>query len=78
MESSVFGDLLLYKAYPWKQSVRSLNAGIYLYNLKTGETQTMLEPETMYTGAIELLNENEAPALSALTQDMAPAAVIRL
>ena len=60
MESSVFGDLLLYKAYPWKQSVRSLNAGIYLYNLKTGETQTMLEPETMYTGAIELLNENEA------------------
>lgn len=60
MEFSVFGDLLLYKAYPWKQSVRSLNAGIYLYNLKTGETQTMLEPETMYTGAIELLNENEA------------------
>ena len=60
IQSSVCGDLLLYKAYPWKQSVRGLDAGIYLYNLKTGETETMLEPETMHTGSIELLNENEA------------------
>ena len=59
-QSSVLGDLLLYKAYPWKQNVRGLNEGIYLYNLKTGETKTLLEPDTMHTGTIELLNENEA------------------
>ena len=46
--------LLLYKAYPWKQNVRGLNEGIYLYNLKTGETKTLLEPDTMHTGTIEL------------------------
>ena len=57
---SVLGDLLLYKAYPWKQNVRGLNEGIYLYNLKTGKTKTLLEPDTMHTGTIELLNENEA------------------
>lgn len=57
---SVYGDLLLYKAYPWKQSIRGMDGGIYLYNLKTGETETMLAPDAMHTGAIELLNENEA------------------
>ena len=60
MEYSLFGDLLLYRAYPFKQSVRGPKPGIYLYNMKTGETKTMLEPETRRTGAIELLNEQEA------------------
>lgn len=57
---SVYGDLLLYKAYPWKQSVRGMDGGIYLYHLDTGETETILEPEAMHTGTIELLNEKEA------------------
>ena len=30
---SVLGNLLLYKAYPWKQSVMGIRPGIYLYNL---------------------------------------------
>ncbi len=60
IQFSVYQDLLLYKAYPWKQNVRGMNAGIYLYHLKTGQTQTMLEPEAMHTGTIELLNNKEA------------------
>ena len=68
--ASAYGDLLLYKAYPWKQNVRGMKSGIYLYNLKTGETETMLEPETRYTGTIELLNENEA-LVAALEPDAA-------
>ncbi len=30
---SVFGNLLLYKAYPWKQSVMGIRPGVYLYDL---------------------------------------------
>ena len=40
MEVSILGDLIMYKAFPWKQAVRGLYAGIYLYNMKTGETTT--------------------------------------
>lgn len=60
IQFSVLGNQLLYKAYPWKQSVRGLNPGIYLYNLNTGETKTLLEPEAMRTEAMELISENEA------------------
>ena len=37
---SVLGNLLLYKAYPWKQGVMGIRPGVYLYNLSTGETKT--------------------------------------
>lgn len=57
---SLFDDKILYKAYPWKASVRGLNFGIYLYNYKTESTKTILEPDTMPTGAMELLGEREA------------------
>lgn len=70
MNVSVLGDLILYKAFPWKQSVRGLYAGIYLYNMKTGETTTLLEPDTMKTGAIELLSETEALVAAVETNDM--------
>lgn len=60
MEFSVYGDLILYKAYPWKQSVHGPNAGLYLYHVSTGRTETMLEPDTMRTGTFELLNDREA------------------
>ena len=65
MEYSIYKDLMLYTAYPWKQSVQGLKPGVYLYNLKTGETKTMIEPETVRTGSIELLNEHEAIIMSA-------------
>lgn len=65
IQCSVYGDLLLYKAYPWKQGVHGMDAGVYLYNLKTGETQTMIAPDTERTGTIELLNEKEAIVASA-------------
>lgn len=65
IQYSVYGDLLLYKAYPWKQSVHGMDAGVYLYNLKTGETCTMIEPDTVRVGTIELLNEKEAIVTSA-------------
>ena len=70
MEVSVLGDLILYKAFPWKQAVRGLYAGIYLYNMKTGKTTTLVEPDTLKTGAIELLNENEALVAAVETNDM--------
>lgn len=57
---SVYGDLMLYKAYPWKQSVRGMDGGIYLYHLNTGETETILSPGAMHTGAIEIISEKEA------------------
>lgn len=56
---SALGDLLLYQAYPFHDSVRGLKPGLYLYNLKTKETKTFLEPETMRTGTIELLSATE-------------------
>ena len=65
MEYSVYGDLLLYRGYPWKQSVQGMKPGVYLYNMATGETKTMIEPETIRTGSIELLNEKEAIVMSA-------------
>ena len=60
VRSSALGDLILYSAYPWKQGVRGLNEGLYLYNRKTGETKTLLAPDTIHTGAFELLNDHEA------------------
>lgn len=71
IQYSVFGNLLLYTAYPWKQGVLGMMPGIYLYDLKTGVTKTLLEPETRRTGAITLLNEREAivAALDSAEQD---------
>ena len=70
MESSVYGDLILYKAFPWKQGVRGLYAGIYLYNMATGETKTIVEPDSLRTGVIQMLNENEALIAANETNDM--------
>ena len=57
---SVFGNLLLYKAYPWKQSVMGIRPGVYLYDLATGEKVTLIDPDSMRTGAVSLLDEKTA------------------
>lgn len=54
---SVFGNLLLYKAYPWKQSVMGIRPGVYLYDLATGEKVTLIDPDSMRTGVVSLLDE---------------------
>ncbi len=59
-QASVYGDLILYRAYPWKDGVHGPNAGLYLYNMADKTTKTMLEPDTMRTGTFELLNDKEA------------------
>ena len=64
---SVLGNLLLYKAYPWKQSVMGIRPGVYLYNLSTGETKTLIAPDSMRTGVVSLLDEKTA--LIAATDD---------
>ena len=70
MENAVMGDMIVYKAYPWKQGVRGMYAGIYLYNMKTGETKTLVEPDSLRTGMIEFLNENELLIAASETNDM--------
>ncbi len=57
---SVCGDRLLYAATPWKQSVQGLDAGLYLYHLDTGETETLFAPDTLRVEAFALLSETEA------------------
>ena len=57
---SVFGNLLLYKAYPWKQSVMGIRPGVYLYDLATGEKVTLIDPDSMRTGVVSLLDEKTA------------------
>ena len=57
---SVFGNLLLYKAYPWKQSVMGIRPGVYLYDLATGEKVTLIDPDSMRTGVVSLLDEQTA------------------
>lgn len=57
---SVFGNLLLYKAYPWKQSVMGIRPGVYLYDLATGEKVTLIDPGSMRTGVVSLLDEKTA------------------
>ena len=57
---SVFGNLLLYKAYPWKQSVMGIRPGVYLYDLATGEKVTLIDPDSMRTGVASLLDEKTA------------------
>ena len=57
---SVFGNLLLYKAYPWKQSVMGIRPGVYLYDLATGEKVTLIDPDSMRTGVVYLLDEKTA------------------
>lgn len=57
---SVFGNLLLYKAYPWKQSVMGIRPGVYLYDLATGEKVTLIEPDSIRTGVVSLLDEKTA------------------
>ena len=57
---SVLGNLLLYKAYPWKQGVMGIRPGVYLYNLSTGETKTLIAPDSMRTGVVSLLDEKTA------------------
>ena len=64
---SVLGNLLLYKAYPWKQGVMGIRPGVYLYNLSTGETKTLIAPDSMRTGVVSLLDEKTA--LIAATDD---------
>lgn len=70
MDNVVMGDMIVYKAYPWKQGVRGMYAGIYLYNMKTGETKTLVEPDSLRTGMIEFLNENELLIAASETNDM--------
>lgn len=70
MDNAVMGDMIVYKAYPWKQGVRGMYAGIYLYNMKTGETKTLVEPDSLRTGMIEFLNENELLIAASETNDM--------
>lgn len=69
-ETSFCGDMILYKAYPWKQGVHGLYSGIYLYNIATGETKTIVEPDSLRTGIIQMLNENEALIAANETNDM--------
>ena len=57
---SVFGNLLLYKAYPWKQSVMGIRPGVYLYDLATGEKVTLIDPDFIRTGVVSLLDEKTA------------------
>ena len=57
---SVFGNLLLYKAYPWKQSVMGIRPGVYLYDLATGEKVTLIDPDSIRTGVVSLLDEKTA------------------
>ena len=57
---SVFGNLLLYKAYPWKQRVMGIRPGVYLYDLATGEKVTLIDPDSMRTGVVSLLDEKTA------------------
>ena len=57
---SVFGNLLLDKAYPWKQSVMGIRPGVYLYDLATGEKVTLIDPDSMRTGVVSLLDEKTA------------------
>lgn len=57
---SVFGNLLLYKAYPWKQSVMGIRPGVYLYDLATGEKVTLIDPDSIRTGVASLLDEKTA------------------
>ena len=64
---SVLGNLLLYKAYPWKQSVMGIRPGVYLYNLSTGETKTLIAPDSMRTGVVSLLDEKTALIAARMT-----------
>ena len=57
---SVWGDLLLYQAYRWKQGVLGAKPGVYLYNMATQETKIMIAPNTMRTDMIEMINETTA------------------
>lgn len=57
---SVFSNLLLYKAYPWKQSVMGIRPGVYLYDLATGEKVTLIDPDSIRTGVVSLLDEKTA------------------
>lgn len=57
---SVFGNLLLYKAYPWKQSVMGIRPGVYLYDPATGEKVTLIDPDSIRTGVVSLLDEKTA------------------
>lgn len=70
IDSAAMGDMLVYKAFPWKQGVRGLYAGLYLYNMKTGETKTLVEPDSLRTGMFEFLNENELLIAANETNDM--------
>ncbi len=70
VDSVAMGDLIAYKAVPWKQGVRGIYSGIYLYNMKTGETKTLVEPDSLRTGMIEFLNENELLMAANETNDM--------
>lgn len=56
---SVRGDLVLYKAHPWRD-VRSMYDGVYLYNLATGENRCLLPADQMHTGAICLWSDSQA------------------
>ena len=44
-----------------------IRPGVYLYNLSTGETKTLIAPDSMRTGVVSLLDEKTA--LIAATDD---------
>lgn len=69
MTASVYENQILYKAFPWKQGVHDFYAGIYLYHTETGETKTIVEPDSLRTGIIQLLNDQEALISACETND---------
>jgi len=61
MGVSVRGTKVIYKASEW-QGVRDQKnyAGVYLYDVETGENRCVLKPGTMRTGSVEFWADDEA------------------
>jgi len=57
---TVKGDKLLYKGVEWHGVRDQKNfAGIYLYDLATGETRCVVEPATIRTGTMEFVTDEK-------------------
>ncbi len=70
---AILGGKLLYKGVEWQGFRDQHNyAGIYLYDLESGETRCLMAPGTMRTGEIEFFDEKTALVAATMGDQFGP------
>lgn len=70
---SIRGTKILYKGVEWHGLRDQKNyPGIYLYDVETGENRCVLQPGTIRTGAMELLDEQTALVAATYAESYGP------